>query len=252
MKKRVFCLCICTLLFLSGCNFINGGSDDEVSSTNEAGSSSEVESVSEVDLQPDTSMYEGMSDEEKLAAVGTWEKELHPQNLMVFHEDGSGEITNYDIVFRMEWSLENDVLSTDVEIYNQMYNTKYDFIMEGNSYVITSHETQVSARFYIGGTQATGLPSGGEKDPVLIGKWIPEDSSFPGYIFAGEGEVSGRFSVRDEEQDIQRELEWTVFDYELYVYYVNGPQYVYEYMLSGNNLVLYREGESNIVYRRAE
>ncbi|MDR1631159.1 MAG: hypothetical protein LBS36_13255 [Oscillospiraceae bacterium] len=247
MGKRIACLLLCLLLM----QFIGCENEKGISTTAPASESDTSPITSSQTTQQDLSKYEGMSDEEKLIAVGTWEKERHPANTMVFKEGGKGLITNYGITYNMTWSLEGSVLSTEVEIMKGTEQSAvYDLAMEGNAYVITSHQTKSAARFYFSGTQPTELPQSGKKDSGIFGKWSPEDSSYFAYVFTDDGSTSGKFSTKDDDQTIQAEFKWTVFDYQIYIYYVNGPQYVYEYMLSGDTLIFYQEGKPNIVYKR--
>lgn len=251
MGKRIASLLLCLpILLLAGCGL---GTD---ASTAPSPTSSTTPASPPPTTQQNLSQYEGLNDEEKLIAVGTWEKERHPANTMIFKEGGTGLITNYGITYNMTWSIEGNALSTKVELIKgeEMQSVVYGFRMESNAYVITNQDKKSEARFYIGGTQPTELPAGGKKDQGVLGKWVLEGStssdSVFGYNFADDTGVSGKFRTNDQEQAIISEFRWTVSNYRIYIYFVNGPQYVYEYMLSGDTLIFYQEGQSNIVYKR--
>jgi len=196
--------------------------------------------------------YKGMSDEEKLAAVGIWEMEYNPYFRMIFEEGGGGYMVRSGIYFRQSWKITDNVLETEVQLNPDLkQGMLYDFVMEGNSFYITNPEHKTTSRFFAAGTQPLELPEEGEKDSKLLGVWIPETEGYYAYIFEDDFGTSGKFGARDETRRIAREFVWTVYDLELYMYFVEDEHLRYEYIVSGNKLTLSRAGYPNVVYYRA-
>jgi len=197
--------------------------------------------------------YHWLPDAERLMAVRVWEAEGNPYTLMAFDIEGTGYLVRFGVTYSHTWRLEGNILVTETELRPEVtQQTVYEFQMEENGFILKNTVNENTARFFVAGTQSKELPEDGHKDPDLYGVWLPEDEAYVAYIFAPDGEKSGRFSSNDKDRRIRSELVWTVHDYYLYIYYVNDAQYKYNYIVSGNRLTLYRDGFPTVTYRRAE
>lgn len=148
--------------------------------------------------------YKGMTEEEKLVAVGTWEKYYAPATYMVFNSDGTGKQHHNGYDYDYYWSLDDGILCVEL-VGATTYN--YVFEMLDESFTVTNADAGTTAEFVYGGSQVTEFPDNGTNPAQLVGDWVSDDTDLYAWVLNADG-TGYRYNAQNSSAATVN-IEWT-------------------------------------------